>query len=139
MVECGVVRTKPSDPMEQRLLKIFSETMNLFDRFNPQIVVLEAPFLGKNVSSALALGRVGGILMLAAAQRELPIVSFSPRTIKASVVGRGSATKEQVQFMIQKLLGLSEPPKPLDASDALAAALCYLNRQGVLENQGVYQ
>lgn len=124
----GALRPKTGEPIEQRLLFLFNSATELILTYQPTIIALEDPFVGKNAKSALALGRAGGTLLLAAAQNQLEVANYTPRTIKSAIVGRGSATKEQVQFMVQRLLGLTEPPKPLDASDAIAVALCHLNR-----------
>ncbi|MFH0882011.1 MAG: crossover junction endodeoxyribonuclease RuvC [bacterium] len=135
MLGVGIVRPKRGEPLELRLKTIYDEALLLIDRHKPSVVVVEDPFVGKSVSSALALGQARGVLLLAAAQRNLPVVSYSPRSIKAAVVGRGSASKEQVAFMVRTLLGLREAPQPLDASDALAVALCHLNK-GTAMNTG---
>jgi crossover junction endodeoxyribonuclease RuvC len=128
MLGVGIVRPKRGEPLESRLKTIYDEALRLIDRHKPSVVVVEDPFVGKSVSSALALGQARGVLLLAAAQRNLPVVSYSPRSIKAAVVGRGSASKEQVAFMVRTLLGLREAPTPLDASDALAVALCHASK-----------
>ena len=128
MVGVGVVRPKRGEPLESRLKTIYDEALKLIGKYKPTVVAVEDPFVGKSVSSALALGQARGVLLLAAAQRDLPVVSYSPRAVKAAVVGRGGATKEQVAFMVRTLLGLREEPKPLDASDALAVALCHASR-----------
>lgn len=124
----GVIRTPRGEPMEVRLNVIFEDAETLIRTYQPTVVAVEDPFVGKSVASALALGQARGVLLVAAARAGLEVASYSPRSVKSSVVGRGGATKEQVQFMIQKLLGLDEPPKPADASDALAVALCHVHR-----------
>ncbi len=128
MAGCGVIRPPRGAPLEKRLEVIYTQARELIRRFRPAAVAVEDPFVGKSVSSALALGQARGVLLLAAAREEVPLASYSPRAIKMAVVGRGSASKEQVQFMLQRLLGLREPPAPLDASDALAVALCHMHR-----------
>ena len=130
LLEVGIVRPKRGLPIEQRLEQIFLRACELIEAHSPDIVAVEDPFVGKNPNSALVLGQARGVLLLAAARGGLPVASYSPRAVKASIVGRGSATKEQVQFMVQRLLGLREPPEPLDASDAVAVALCHLHRGG---------
>ncbi|MBZ0264737.1 crossover junction endodeoxyribonuclease RuvC [bacterium] len=124
----GALRPKKDESLEQRLLFLFNGANELIQSYHPTVVAIEDPFVGKNARSALALGRAGGVLLVAAAQNNLEIANYTPRTIKSAIVGRGAATKEQVQFMVQRLLGLQEAPKPLDASDAIAVALCHLNR-----------
>ncbi len=139
MIEAGAIRPKRGEPLERRLKTIYDAALKLIDRHKPSVVVVEDPFVGKSVSSALALGQARGILLLAGAQRELPVVSYSPREIKAAVAGRGSASKEQVQYMVKALLGLQKPPEPLDASDALAVALCHASRGSEVKVKGAQE
>ncbi len=126
LLECGVVRPKPKDPLSSRIREIFGEVEALLDAFRPDAVVVESLFYGKNVKSALVLGHVRGAILLAAALRELEIHEYSPREVKKAVVGRGDATKDQVAFMVQERLRLREPPRPSDAADGVACALCHL-------------
>ncbi len=128
MLGCGAIRTRRETPMETRINHIYSSVKELIQQYHPSAIAIEEPFYGVNAASAIALVRIGGILMLAAEQESIPLACYPPRTVKSSVVGRGSATKEQVQYMIQRLLHLNSPPKPLDASDALAVAWCHLSR-----------
>lgn len=128
LVEVGVIKPVSGQPLELRLDAIYSGARELIERLAPDVVAVEDPFVGKSVSSALKLGQARGVLLLAAARAGVPVASYSPKAVKASVVGRGTAAKEQVQFMVMRLLGLLDPPEPLDASDALAVALCHLNR-----------
>ena len=92
------------------------------------MIAIEDTFYQKNVKSALALGQARGALLLAGANAGIPCSEFAPRKVKQSVTGNGAATKEQVQFMVQKILQLDKAPTPIDASDALAIGLCYLNQ-----------
>jgi len=134
--DVGVVRPKRGEPLESRLRTIYERALELIDQHSPDVVAVEDPFVGKSAASALVLGQARGVLLLAAAIREVPVVSYSPRSIKAAVVGRGSASKEQVQFMVQALLGLRKPPEPLDASDALAVALCHVSKGAAVVSSG---
>jgi len=97
----------------------------LADDFKPDEVILEAPFYGKNIQAMLKLGRAQGVAMAAALAREVPITEYAPRKIKQAVTGHGSASKEQVAHMLMQLLRFKETPKLLDASDALAVAVCH--------------
>ncbi len=133
LVECGVVRTRPADPLPYRIREIFREVEALLDAFTPDAVAVEGLFYGKNVKSLLVLGHVRGAILLAAAIRDLEIHEYSPREIKKAVVGRGNATKDQVAFMVQEQLRLREPPRPSDAADGVACAVSHL----VLGVQGV--
>ena len=108
-----------------KLKLVFERTISLIEEFNPDEIAIEAPFFGKNIQSMLKLGRAQGIAMAAGLSREIPITEYSPKKIKMAITGNGNATKDQVQFMVQKILLMSELPTPLDASDALAAAICY--------------
>lgn len=128
MAGCGAIRSPREVSLAKRLEVIYREACNLIEEFRPEIIAVEDPFVGCNVASAMKLGHARGVLLLAAVQAGVEPVHYSPREVKSSIVGTGSAAKEQVQFMVQKLLGLREPPKPLDASDALAVALCHFNR-----------
>lgn len=125
LVECGVVRTSPGQPLAVRIKEIFGEVSELIDRFTPAVMVVEDVFQGKNVKSALTLGHARGAILLAAALREIPIAEYTPREIKKAVVGNGNATKDQVAFMVQQQLRLETAPTPSDAADGVAAALCH--------------
>jgi len=125
LLECGVVRTTPRAPLADRIREIFGEIESVLDRFGPTAVSVEAVFQGKNVRSALVLGHARGAILLAASLRELEIHEYSPREIKKAVVGNGNASKDQVGFMVMERLRLKSAPRPSDAADAVAAALCH--------------
>ena len=125
LVECGVVRTSPGQPLAVRIREIYEAVTILITRHAPSVVVVEDVFQGKNVQSALKLGHARGAILLAAALGEIPIAEYSPREIKKAVVGNGNATKDQVGFMVQQQLRLTAPPKPADAADGVAVALCH--------------
>jgi crossover junction endodeoxyribonuclease RuvC len=125
LLECGVIRTSSGEPLPNRIRDVFIEIREIIERFNPSSVAVEEVFQGKNVKSALSLGHARGAILLAAALQELPIAEYSPRAIKKAVVGTGSATKEQVGYMVQRHLRLASPPTPSDAADGVAAALCH--------------
>jgi crossover junction endodeoxyribonuclease RuvC len=125
LLECGVVRPTQGAPLPARICEIFREIEGVLDRFRPDVVSVEAVFQGKNARSALVLGHARGAILLAASLRHLEIREYSPREIKKAVVGSGGATKEQVGFMVQERLRLKVPPRPSDAADGVAAALCH--------------
>lgn len=125
LLECGVVRTSAGQPLPVRIREIYLEIESLIERFKPAVVAVEDVFQGKNVRSALTLGHARGAVLLAAALREITVAEYTPREIKKAVVGNGGATKGQVAFMVQKQLRLASPPKPADAADGVAAALCH--------------
>ena len=107
----------------------------IISEHQPDEVAIEDVFYALNVKSALKLGQVRGVAMLAAASAGLEVSEYSPLTIKSSVVGYGRAEKQQVQHMVTRLLELAEPPEPMDASDALAIAICHLHTAGTLNRQ----
>jgi crossover junction endodeoxyribonuclease RuvC len=125
LVECGVIRTSHREPLPQRIREIFEEVDALLMRHRPHTVSVEDVFQGKNARSALTLGHARGAILLAAALRDVPIAEYAPRQVKKAVVGTGSATKEQVAFMVKQQLRLSEAPAPADAADGVAAALAH--------------
>ena len=115
-----------------KLKKIFEETIRIIELYKPDEVALEAPFYAKNIQSMLKLGRAQGISMAAALHHNLPVFEYSPRKVKQSITGKGSSSKEQVATMLQRILALQSLPKKLDATDALAVAICHFfqNRVG---------
>ncbi len=125
LMTMGVLKLQQYANHEDKLKKIFDRTVSLIEEYHPDEMAIEAPFFGKNVQSMLKLGRAQGVAMAAALSRTVPIFEYSPRKIKQSITGRGSATKEQVALMLQNLIGFSQGPEYLDATDGLAAAVCH--------------
>jgi crossover junction endodeoxyribonuclease RuvC len=132
---CGAIKLSPREPLAGRLLRIYEELGVLIAQHRPDEVAIEGIFYALNVKSALKLGQVRGVAMLAAAAAGLEVAEYSPLTIKSSVVGYGRAEKQQVQHMVTRLLRLAEAPEPMDASDALAIAICHLHTAGTLDRQ----
>jgi crossover junction endodeoxyribonuclease RuvC len=132
---CGAIKLSLREPLARRLSRIYDELGVLITVHHPDEVAIEGIFYALNVKSALKLGQVRGVAMLAAAAAGLEVAEYSPLTIKSSVVGYGRAEKQQVQHMVTRLLGLAEAPEPMDASDALAIAICHLHTAGTLERQ----
>jgi crossover junction endodeoxyribonuclease RuvC len=132
---CGAIKLSPREPLARRLSRVYDELGALILKHHPDEVAIEGIFYALNVKSALKLGQVRGVAMLAAAAAGLEVAEYSPLTIKSSVVGYGRAEKQQVQHMVTRLLGLKEAPEPMDASDALAIAICHLHTAGTLERQ----
>lgn len=130
LLQYGVIHLSKYEGHELRLKKIFDRVLSLIDEYHPDEVALEAPFYGKNVQSMLKLGRAQGVAMSAALYREIPIIEYAPKKIKQSVTGNGNASKEQVAKMLMMLFSLKEVPKLLDATDALAVALCHHYQKG---------
>ena len=125
LVECGVIRTSSGADLAERLLEIHEEVAALIERFSPAALSLESAFYGKNVRSALTLGQARGAIIVAAGRCGVEVAEYAPRNIKKAVVGTGSATKEQVAYMVRRHLRLRTDPTPSDAADGIAAALCH--------------
>ena len=128
LIVCGAITNPASRSFPEKLKIIHVELGMLIARHRPDIVAIENLFHAVNARSALKLGHARGVAMLAAVEAGVPIVEYTPAEVKQSVVGYGRAEKGQVQSMVQLLLGLTEPPTPFDASDALAIAVCHLHR-----------
>jgi crossover junction endodeoxyribonuclease RuvC len=130
LLQYGVIHLSKYEGHELKLKKIFDRILTLIDEYAPDEVALEAPFFGKNVQSMLKLGRAQGVAMAAALSRDIPIVEYAPKKVKQSVTGNGNASKEQVGRMLMTLLAIKELPKLLDATDALAVAVCHHFQKG---------
>jgi crossover junction endodeoxyribonuclease RuvC len=135
LLQFGVVQMGKFGAHEMKLKKIFDRVLTLVDEFHPDEVALEAPFFGKNVQSMLKLGRAQGVAMSAALFREVPIVEYAPKKVKQSVTGNGNASKEQVARMLMQIFQIKEMPKLLDASDALAVAVCHHYQNGMIKTK----
>jgi crossover junction endodeoxyribonuclease RuvC len=125
MVAMGVLELKKYNDHYLKLKKIFDRVIQLIDTYNIEELAIEAPFYGKNVQSMLKLGRAQGVAIAAALSCSIPIFEYAPLFIKQSITGRGGASKEQVALFLKKYLNLQEDPDYLDATDALAAAVCH--------------
>jgi crossover junction endodeoxyribonuclease RuvC len=125
LVECGVIRTRARDPLPARLREIYEGVQELIERHKPDAMSVEDVFYARNVRTTVVLGHARGVILLAAEQHGLVVNEFAPAEIKKAVVGTGAATKEQVQFMLTRLLRLKAVPSPSDAADGVAAALTY--------------
>jgi crossover junction endodeoxyribonuclease RuvC len=134
---CGAIKLSPREALPRRLSRIFIQLGEIIAQHQPDQVAIEDVFYALNVKSALKLGQVRGVAMLAAAAAGLEVAEYSPLTIKLAVAGYGRAEKHQVQHMVTRLLDLPAPPEPTDASDALAIAICHLHTAGTLEKQRV--
>ena len=123
----GSVRTSSKQALPERLKKIYAGLVEPLDTWQPDAVSVERVFVADNPKTALVLGQARGVALLAVAHADLQVVEYSPLEIKMAVVGYGRADKSQVQQMVRHLLSLREAPKPVDAADALAAAICHLH------------
>ena len=136
-VAMGAIRLKKALSTAARLEQVYRELTGALERWKPDAVAIEEVFYSVNAKSALKLGQVRGVALLAASMQGLPVAEYAPLKIKSSVVGYGLAKKEQVQFMVARLLELAEVPEPADAADALAIAICHIHTAQTLALQGV--
>jgi crossover junction endodeoxyribonuclease RuvC len=131
LVECGVIRTRARDPLPLRLREIYDGVVELIERHHPDVLAVEDVFYARNVRTTVVLGHARGVVLLAGARAGIPVHEFPPAEIKKAVVGTGAASKEQVQYMLMRLLRLQAVPRPSDAADGVAAALTYCLTAGV--------
>lgn len=124
LIECGVIRTAATQPLPKRLVDIHEGIVELIARHKPDRVAVESVFYARNVRTTIVLGHARGVILLAAAAAGIDIDEFPPAEIKKAIAGTGAATKEQIQFMVARLLRLKQAPQPADAADGVAAALC---------------
>lgn len=135
-IVAGTVRLDKKQKTPLRLMQIYRELSKLIELHQPDVVAIEEVFFAANAKSALKLGQVRGVALLAAAMCGKPIAEYAPLSIKSAVVGYGMAAKEQVQFMVMRILKLETAPDSADAADALAVAICHLNTAHTLAAQG---
>lgn len=126
LLACGVIRTAPEQEMSLRLLEIFTDMQALIEEFQPNEIAVEKLFFGRNVTTAITVGQARGTILLAAAMAGISIAEYTPAEIKQAVTGYGNADKLQMQEMVQNLLNLPEIPRPDDAADGVAIAICHL-------------
>ncbi|NPA91571.1 MAG: crossover junction endodeoxyribonuclease RuvC [Chloroflexi bacterium] len=125
-VAYGAIRTAAGRPLPERLVRIYDHLCSILDEYQPHVLAVERIFFGRNVTTALTVGQARGVVLLCAAQHQLPVVEYKPAEIKQALVGYGNAAKQQVQYMVRAQLDLPETPRPDDVADALAVALCHL-------------
>ena len=130
LVRVGVIRTSADDDIAVRLLAIETELESWLDACQPDAVAVERVFSQQNVRTVMGTAQAGAIAIVCAARRGLPVATHTPSEVKAAVTGNGRAGKEQVTTMVTKLLRITDPPRPADAADALALAICHLWRGG---------
>jgi crossover junction endodeoxyribonuclease RuvC len=135
----GTIRLSRKDKTPQRLAQVYTELTALIALHQPEVVAIEEVFFSANVKSALKLGQVRGVAMLAAATSGLTVAEYAPLSIKSSVVGYGLAAKEQVQFMVKRLLDKESAFDSADAADALAIAICHIHTSQTLLAQGAHR
>lgn len=139
LIEMGVLHLSKYKNHPERLQLIFKKMESLIKSHQPQAVAIEAPFFGKNVQSMLKLGRAQGVAIAAAMMHDLEAIEYAPRKVKQSITGKGAASKEQVWEMLQRILKFDERPEFMDATDAVAVALChhYQSKHPQLESQAL--
>ena len=129
----GTIRSNPRKPLPQRLLEIGLQLEQVLAEAKPDVLAIEQAFYGRNVASLISMGEGRGVALYAAARLGIQIHEYAPAEIKKAVTGRGAARKEQVAVMVRRLLGVEQIEGGLDASDALAAAICHMQRQHLLD------
>ncbi|HVM15258.1 MAG TPA: crossover junction endodeoxyribonuclease RuvC [Egibacteraceae bacterium] len=135
-VRVGVIRTPADAPTAERLAALHAEIVGLVAATRPDAVAVERVFFNANVRTAMGVGQAAGVVLLAAAQAGVAVREYTPTQVKAAVAGHGAADKAQVGYMVRALLHLADAPKPPDAADALALALCHLQRAGAPGGEG---
>jgi crossover junction endodeoxyribonuclease RuvC len=128
LIDFGTIRTNKNDTLALKLKTIYDGVVEIIEKNKPDQMAIENVFYSENIRTALVIGHARGVAMLAAINRQIPVAEYSPREIKQSVVGNGAAAKEQVSYMVKKILNLKGTPQPVDASDALGIAICHYNR-----------
>lgn len=132
LIKMDIIRLGTLKDMSTKMKILFDSIILIIDKYHPDILSIEAPFFGKNVQSMLKLGRAQGICIAAAFSRDIPFVEYAPRRIKQSITGNGASSKEQVALMLQRILKFEDMPKYLDATDALAAAVCHVYQRDIV-------
>jgi crossover junction endodeoxyribonuclease RuvC len=132
-VVSGGISPSAKQPFPKRLKKIYDELMKIVEQYRPHVMVVEDLFVSKNIKSALKLGHARGVAILAAVNSGIPMYEYTPMEVKLAVVGSGKAEKKQVQLMVKTLLDLQKVPHPVDAADALAAAICHIHSSRMRE------
>jgi len=131
VVEYGIISTPADMSMEKRLQIIYNKLLELIDLYHPESCAVEKLFFQRNVTTAISVGQARGVILLALAERNVRFAEYTPLQVKQAVTGYGAANKKQVQMMVQALLTLSDIPKPDDAADALAIAICHAHSSGM--------
>ena len=130
-MDCGCIRPPARLAFEDRLVFLYDHLSEILAKNSPDEAAVESTFFGKDARATTKLDQAKGVLLLALRQANLPVAHYAPAEVKKSIAGSGQATKEQVQYMIARMLELKELPRPLDASDALGIAMCHVNRAGL--------
>lgn len=137
LVTYGVVQTTADEPMDRRLVTLYETVWELIRTHAPDVLAIEQLFFARNVTTALAVGQARGVVLLAAAQHGMSVFEYKPAEVKQTISGYGKAGKHQMQEMVRILLGLPDVPKPDDAADALAVALCHVQMSRLTRQFGL--
>jgi crossover junction endodeoxyribonuclease RuvC len=130
VLSCGVITTPKTEPQQKRLSMIYEKVMGLITKYKPDSMAVEKLFFGTNTKTAMKVGEARGTILLAASESGLALAEYSPMDVKIALTGYGKADKNQVQQMVKRLLNLKDIPRPDDAADAAAVALCHINTAG---------
>ena len=133
IIDFGIIQPNKDDTLSKRLYTIYLDMEELIQTFSPTVLSIEDVFYGRNVKSALLLGQARGIAMLCAAKYDIPVFEYSAKKVKQAITGNGNADKTQLQYMIKQIFKLKQLPTPLDASDAIGIALCYIYQTKINE------
>ena len=133
LIDYGIIEPNKDEKISKRLFTIYNDINQLVEMFCPNIFSIEDIFYGRNVKSALLLGQARGIAMLCAAKHDIPVFEYSAKKVKKAITGNGNADKTQLQYMIKQIFKLKQVPTPLDASDAIGIALCYIYQTRINE------
>lgn len=125
LIQYGVITTPPGIPLSERLVQIYDDMQQLIETFKPDEMAVEELFFSKNITTGISVAHGRGVILLAAEKLGVPVFEYTPMQVKQSVVGYGKAEKKQVMLMTQRLLNMKEIPRPDDAADALALAICH--------------
>ena len=133
LIDYGIIEPNKDEKISKRLFTIYNDINQLVEMFCPNVFSIEDIFYGRNVKSALLLGQARGIAMLCAAKHDIPVFEYSAKKVKQAITGNGNADKTQLQYMIKQIFKLKQIPTPLDASDAIGIALCYIYQTRINE------
>ncbi len=125
MINCGVITTPAHTSLSSRLEQIYDDMLNLLDLFKPEAVSIEELFFNTNITTGIAVAHGRGVILLACRKAEIPVYEYTPLQVKQAVAGYGRADKKQVMEMVKRICGLSTAPRPDDAADAVALAICH--------------
>lgn len=131
-IDCGTVKTPAGMKLDQRLVALYKGITQLIDLYHPDECCVEELFFNTNTKTALSVGQARGVILLACAHKDVPIYEYTPLQVKQAIVGYGRADKKQVQFMVKTILHLKDIPKPDDAADGLALAICHAHSRRIL-------